>query len=107
MTGDMVVTYRLQNLRHVISYCVPAAVLLYYGIAVTISSLMLQNLKRQDQKKHRRKLFWLVAVVLVSYIFEASLLLTDTFASGGRYSCSDINVCPVLLSYSNRMTHSL
>ena len=85
-----------QDLRHILSYTVPGIVLAYYILALTISVLTLQNLKAQDRKTPCKVLLWLIALVLLSYIIEAGLLLTDTFANEALNSSTDCNVSPLL-----------
>ncbi|KAL2046293.1 hypothetical protein N7G274_001740 [Stereocaulon virgatum] len=83
---------KLYGLRHMLHYAVPAIVLVYYVLAITVSILTLQNLKFPNRKAPRKVLPQLVAFVLLSYVVEAALLLTETFANGGLYSSTDTNV---------------
>ena len=95
MTAHMTAIDKPQHLRHILSYTVPGTVLAYYILALTISVLTLQNLKAQDRKTPCKVLLWLIALVLLSYIIEAGLLLTDTFANEALNSSTDCNVSPL------------
>jgi phosphatidylserine synthase len=88
----MAVMDKLYGLRHILHYTVPATVLVYYVVAVTVSILTLQNLRFPNRKTPRKVLPQLVAFVLLSYVVEAALFLTETFANGVLHSSTDSNV---------------
>lgn len=88
----MAAAHQVHDICRALHYVAPAATLLYYLIATTISVLALQNLKLNDRKVPRKTLFLLASSVLVSYIGEAALLLVDTFMRASLQSSTDSNV---------------
>jgi len=95
----MAAAHQVHHICRALHYVAPAATLLCYLIATTISVLTLQNLKLNDRKVPRKTLFLLASSVLVSYMGEAAMLLVDTFMThkASLQSSTDSNVSARLL----------
>ncbi|KAL9070382.1 MAG: hypothetical protein Q9161_004941 [Pseudevernia consocians] len=91
MAAEVLATKQQQHFLQLLHYIAPALVLLYYLIATTISVCTLQNLK-PGTTSPRRVLVSLVSLVVISYLVESCMLLTDTTINGARQSSTDSNV---------------
>ena len=80
-----------QRFIHSLHYFGPALVLAYFHVANAYSACTLQNLKARGTGP-RKVLIPLVCLVLISFLVEACMLLTDTAINGARYSSTDVNV---------------
>ena len=80
-----------QRFLHSLHYVVPATVFAYYVIARIISACTLQNL-RVSSTGPRKVLLLLASLVMVSFLIESGMLLTDTAINDARYSSKDSNV---------------
>ena len=81
----------LQRALQIIHYVSPAAILAYYLLAKLVSTCTLHNLKasRTCNSKALSRLTW---VILLSYMIESGVLLTDTAVGLGKFSSVDSNV---------------
>ena len=91
IAAGVLATKHQQHFLQWLHYIAPALVLLYYLIATTISVCTLQNLK-PGTTSPRRVLLSLVSLVVISYLVESCMLLTDTTINGARQSSTDSNV---------------
>ena len=77
----------LQSLR----YLAPVIILGYFLASSTISICTLQNLKACGTAP-RKVLIMLVCMVVISFLVESCMLVTDTAINSARHSSTDSNV---------------
>lgn len=83
-----------ERLRHgleLLHYLSPVAVFAYYLLATTVSVCTLQSLNVSTTGP-RKFILCFVSLVLLSYVLEACMLLTDTLANHALFSSTDTNV---------------
>lgn len=91
MASEVLATKQQQHFLQLLHYIAPALVLGYYLIATMISVCTLQN-QKPGGISPRRVLVSLVSLVVISYLVESCMLLTDTTINGARQSSTDSNV---------------
>ena len=72
-------------------YVAPALVLVYFFITTTIGACTLRNLKGLGTGA-RKVLLSLASLVVISFLVESCMLLTNTLVNGARQSSADSNV---------------
>lgn len=95
MAGGEAEADRLRHGLEILHYLSPVAVFAYYLLAVTVSVCTLQNLNVSTTGP-RKFVLWFVSLVLLSYVLEACMLLTDTLANHAHFSSTDANVSWIL-----------
>lgn len=91
MTAVVAAAEQQQRFLQALHYIAPALVLAYFLVAATVSICTLQNLKA-SRSGPRRILVCLVSLIVVSFLVESCMLLTDTAVNGARHSSTDGNV---------------
>ena len=91
MAAEVALTSQQQRFLQCLHYVVPATVFAYFLLARTISACTLQNLKVSSTGPCK-VLLPLASLVMVSFLVESCMLLTDTAINGARYSSTDSNV---------------
>lgn len=91
MKGSVADADRLHHALRILHYLSPIAVLAYFMLAGIVSFCTLQSLKASGVGP-RKAILWLMSLVLLSYVVEACMLLTDTLANHARHSTTGTNV---------------
>lgn len=101
----MATTDKLRHFLSILHYLSPIVIISFYLLAATVSICTLQSLKA-SRIGPRQLLLWLMSSVLVSYIVEACMLLTDTMTNDARFSSTDSNVSnPLARSHCSWSDH--
>ncbi|CAD6570642.1 MAG: hypothetical protein ASARMPREDX12_003784 [Alectoria sarmentosa] len=87
----MAATEQQQHFLQSLHYLAPALILIYFLIATTVSVCTLQNLKASGPGP-RKVLVSLVSLLVISFLVESCMLLTDTAINGARHSSTESNV---------------
>ncbi len=99
MVGGEAEADRLRHSLQILHYFAPIAVFAYYQLAATVSVFTLQNLKVSTPGP-RKLVLCFMSLVLLSYVLEACMLVTDTVAKHAHFSSTDTNVsCTPAYSY--------
>lgn len=91
MTMEVAATEQQQHFLKALHYIAPASVFAYFLITTTISACTVQHLKACGNGP-RKVLVSLVSLVVLSFLVESCMLLTDTAVNGARHSSTDTNV---------------
>ena len=91
LQSPMMALTQQQRFPQSLNYVAPALVLAYFLITSVISTCTLQKLKA-GHTGPRKVLVSLVSLVVISFLAEACMLLTDTAVNGARHSSTDSNV---------------
>ncbi|KAL9133811.1 MAG: hypothetical protein Q9175_005012, partial [Cornicularia normoerica] len=91
MAVEVAATPQQQRFLQCLHYIAPAWVLAYFLITTTISACTLQKL-RACGIGPRKVLVSLVSLVVISFLVDSCMLLTDTAVNGARHSSTDSNV---------------
>lgn len=91
MAVEVAATNQQPRFLQSLHYLAPALVLAYFLIATAISICTLQNLKA-SRTGPRKILLSLLSLVVISFMVEACMLLTDTAVNGADHSSTDSNV---------------
>ncbi len=89
--AEVAATKQQQPFLQLLHYVAPALVLAYFLITTTISVCTLQHLRAWGAGP-RKVLTSLVSLVVISFLVESCMLLTDTAVNRARYSSTDSNV---------------
>lgn len=82
---------QLLRFVQIFRYVAPILVFGYFLISTTISTCTLQNLKAQGTGP-RKVSVSLVCLVVISFVVDSCMLLTDTAVHGAHQSSTDSNV---------------
>lgn len=91
MAVEMAAREQQQRFLKALHYIAPASVLAYFLITTTISACTMQHLKGCATGP-RKVLVSLVSLVLISFLVESCMLLTDTAINAASHSSTDTNV---------------
>lgn len=91
MALELTATGQQQHFLQSLHYIAPAVVLAYFLITTAISACTLQSLKA-CRAGPRKILVSLASLVVLSFLVESCMLLTDTAVNGARHSSTDSNV---------------
>ena len=101
MAVAMVAIEPQQRVLKALHYIAPSSVFAYFLIATTISACTIQHLKGCTTGP-RKVLVSLLSLVVISFLVESCILLTDTAFYAARYSSTDTNVSTVPRIYEPR-----
>ena len=91
MAAEVAATEQQQPFLQMLHYLAPALILAYFLITTAISVCTLQHL-RACGTGPRKVLASLISLVVISFLVESCMLVTDTAVNGARHSSTDSNV---------------
>ena len=101
MAVDVAAINQQQRFLQSLHYLAPALVLAYFMTTTAISVCTLQTLKA-CRSGPRKVLVSLLSLVVLSYLVEACMLLTDTAVNDAHHTSTDGNVSSLPRTYKSR-----